>query len=335
MFGPQHLKYIIKYLEGIDFALSQKMRRSYAPDEPALTNELCALLDCKTQEIEKTLSYNLCDLNKDLDSVGDALDFEVSIDTYPHNSSMERYVSQSDFGIILEYENHVLPSTNWSAAYLLQAKKLYRNSKNNEYDKSSRFMSSDTDQHKRIENLNKYLNGHINYILYCPQLLDLTREAQIQMRALHNKNTAQLIYDYGIGLEFRDFLTRNKGINSGVWLTTVDEKPKNLANLHSKSFESALPFTWFIIEHFSQRGFSGAFRGLLQDGPIIARGKGSKNTVVRGIISGDSDIIKKVISEMKEENAPENITIIPKQSITIKVSVGKSLSPDQAQVSFD
>lgn len=335
MFGPQHLKYIIKYLEGIDFALSQKMRRSYAPDEPALTNELCALLDCETQEIEKTLAYNLCDLNKDLDSVGDALDFEVSIDTYPHNSNMERYVSQSDFGIILEYENHVLPSTNWSAAYLLQAKKLYRNSKNNEYDKSSRFISSDANQHKRIEKLNEYLNGHISYILYCPQILDFTRETQIQMRAFHNKNTAQLIYDYGVGLEFRDFLLKNKGINSGIWLTTADEKPTNLAKLHSKSFESALPFTWFIIEHFSQRGFSGAFRGILQDRPIIARGNGSKNTVVRGIISGDPDIIKEVISEMKEENAPENITIIPKQSITIKVSVGKSLPPDQAQVSFD
>jgi hypothetical protein len=48
MFGPQHLKYVITYLDGVDRALSPRMLRKHPLDEPALTNELCALLDADT-----------------------------------------------------------------------------------------------------------------------------------------------------------------------------------------------------------------------------------------------------------------------------------------------
>lgn len=165
MFGPQHLTHLIAYFDGIDAALSQRMLRKHAPDEPALTNELCALLDADTQRSEGRPSYTVDHLNADLSAVGDGLDVEVTIDTYPHNSAMERHVSQSDFGLVLEYENRILPWENWYAAYLVQAKKLFRNSRSDEYDGRSRFQAIKPEQQRRLERLSNLLGP--DALLYC------------------------------------------------------------------------------------------------------------------------------------------------------------------------
>ena len=159
MFGPQHLTHLIAYFDGIDSALSQRMLRKHAPDEPALTNELCALLDAETQRSEERPSYTADHLNADLTAAGDGLDIEVTIDTYPHNSAMERHVSQSDIGLVLEYENRILPKEDWSAAYLVQAKKAFRNPRSGEYDGRSTFQAVKPEQQARLERLSTILGS--------------------------------------------------------------------------------------------------------------------------------------------------------------------------------
>ena len=205
MFGPQHLKHLIAYFDGVDQALSKRMLRKHPPDEPALTNELCALLDADTQNAENSLCYSLDQLNADLAKAGDDLDVEFTIDTYPHNTAMERHVSQSDFGLVLDYENRVLPTESWSTAYLIQAKRLFRKAGSNEYDDGASFKAVDAEQQERIERLSGILGkGALLYALYCPPTSKMLEKTRVQVRSLHTRNLSSEIYDYAAGLALRD-----------------------------------------------------------------------------------------------------------------------------------
>lgn len=79
------------------------------------------------------------------------MQFDVRIDTHPHNPRMEASVSQCDLGLIIEYQNHVLPAENWFNAYLLQAKRLHRADRSREYDDRANFRSMDRRQDARLE----------------------------------------------------------------------------------------------------------------------------------------------------------------------------------------
>ncbi|MBZ7924190.1 hypothetical protein LAC81_26060 [Ensifer adhaerens] len=338
MFGPQHLTHIIRYLDGVDSTLSQRMLRKYPPDEPALTNELCALLDADTQRAEERLSYSVEQLNADLAAVGDGLDFEVTLDTYPHNTAMERYVSQSDFGLVITYDNRVLPDENWSKAYLVQAKRLFRDSSSTEYDHRARFQAVDGEQQTRLNRLTAILGGGaVHYGLYCPQTSAIPDPTRTQVRALHTRNLADEIFDFGRGLALRDTLTTNGGIDAGIWLRSIEGKPTGLLALHNEAFRSALPFTWFVIEHFAPRSHHRSFRGLIHGGPVLSERQPDDR--LKRIVMGDQQAVRELIDEIaafgEEREAPANITVLPRHTITIKVTVGRSLPPDTARAHID
>jgi hypothetical protein len=338
MFGPQHLKHVIAYLDGVDGALSQRMLRKHPPDEPALTNEFCALLDAETQRSEEILSYGLDQLNTDLAAVGDGLDFEVTLDTYPHNTAMERHVSQSDFGLVLTYDNRVLPEESWSTAYLVQAKRLFRNPNSSEYDHRASFQAVDAEQQTRLDRLAAVLgDGALRYGLYCPPtpaILDTTRT---QVRALHTRNLAGQIFDYGSGLALRDTLASNGGIDAGIWLRSIEGKPTGLLGLHNEAFRAALPFTWFLIEHFTPRSHHGSFAGLMRGGPVLAGPRGDDR--VRRLVTGDQQAVRELIDELvaagEEREAPATIRVLPRHTITVTVTVGRSLLLDAARAHID
>ncbi|CDZ54393.1 hypothetical protein [Neorhizobium galegae] len=337
MFGPQHLPQVIRYLDGVDYALSQRMVRKHPPDEPALTNELCALLDAETQRAEGGLPYSVEQLNSDLSAVGDGLDFEVALGTYPHNSAMERYVSQSDFGLVLTYENRILPEESWSTAYLIQAKRLFRNAQSGEYDGRASFHAVNTDQQGRLNRLSKILGKDaLRYGLYCPQTVSISGQTRMQVRALHSRNLSDQFYDFAAGLALRDTLRSNGGIDAGIWLRSIDSKPKGFLDLHAEAFRSALPFTWFVIEHFTPR-VQGAFVGLTRRGHILAEVKSDQRLM--GIVTGDQQAVRDLIDELavagEDGEVPSNITVLPRHTITIKVTVGKMLPPDSARAHID
>lgn len=338
MFGPQHLKYVIKFLDGVDFKLSEMMRRKHPQDEPALTNELCALLDADTQREEKRLSYDLDHLNADLVAAEDGLDFKATLDTFPHNTAMERHVSQSDFGLVLEYENYVLPGENWSTAYLVQAKRLFRSPKNSEYDHRAAFRAVDAEQQDRIDRLSTILgSGSLKYGLYCPQVPMIPQDTRTQIRALHTRNFSDKLFDFASGLALRDFVASNGGIDAGIWLQSSEGKPTNLISLHNQAFRSALPFTWFIIDHFTRRSFEHFLGRAPYSASMLSNPQG--NDRVRRIVTGDTDAIHELIAELaeagEESKAPENITVLPRHTITIKVTVGQALPRDTAQARIE
>ncbi|MER9256069.1 hypothetical protein NKI59_30795 [Mesorhizobium sp. M0598] len=338
MLGPQHLTHLIRYLDGVDYALSQRMVRKHPPDEPALTNELCALLDADTQRAEESLPYSVDQLNTDLAAIGDGIDFEVTLDTYPHNTAMERHVSQSDLGLVLTYENRILPNESWSTAYLVQAKRLFRNLHSGEYDQRASFQAANADQQARLDRLSALLGkGALRYGLYCPQTVSLPDQTRMQVRALHTRNLADQIFDFGAGLALRDSLLSNGGIDAGIWLRSIEGKPAGLLGLHGDAFRSALPLTWFLIEHFTPRPPHGAFEGLTRWGPIVSEPRDHDR--VKRIVTGDQQAIRELIDELstagEEHEAPGTITVLPRHTITVKTTVGKSLPPDVAQAQID
>ena len=139
MFGPQHLTHVIRYLDGVDcLSGCSGSIRQMSPLSPMS----CVLYLTPTLNAQSVASsYSVDQLNADLAAVGDGLDFEVRLDTYPHNTAMERHVSQSDFGLVLTYDNRILPKESWSTAYLVQAKRLFRSSYSGEYDQRASFQA--------------------------------------------------------------------------------------------------------------------------------------------------------------------------------------------------
>ncbi|WKA29332.1 hypothetical protein [Bradyrhizobium roseum] len=328
MFGPQHLKYLITYFDGVDKALAKKLARKHPPDEPALTNELCALLDAETQRAEPTLEYSLDQLNRDLAAVGDGLDFEITLDTHPHNMAMERYVSQSDFGLVLEYDNRVLPQENWSKAYLVQAKRLFRNPQSGEYDHKSRFQALNSDQSARLTRLAEILGRNaLYYAFYCPLASALSETARTQVRALHTRNLSRKLYDGSTGLALRDAVAVNGGIDAGIWMHQLASPPTLLPQLHVGAFNQAWPLTWFLVDRFS------GYDDLYGDDESYDQER------VRRIVAGDMVAIRELIEELskagEEDVAPSTITVLPRHTISIKVTVGKSLPSDLAGIQVD
>lgn len=330
MIGPQHLPFLITYFDGIDAALSGRLLRVVPPDEPALTNELCALMDADTQRREKLLEFNIDRLNAALAACGDDVQFDLRIDTHPHNPRMEAFVSQSDLGLIIEYQNHVLPDENWFRAYLLQAKRLHRTGGSGEYDDRSFFRSVDHRQHDRLEELAKRFGEEFfGYILYCPPVPHLTAHTATKVRALHTRNLSRPIYDYVGGLSLFDYLKKNAGrIDAGIWLTPITTMPSRILDVHADAFQGASPFSWFFLEHLTNPpARARRDRGRLRP---HREPEDEREKLIRDVVSGDSGAIDEFLRVADGEKARDlpQIAILPKSTITITVSVGASLPPD-------
>ncbi len=334
MLGPQHADFLIRFFDGIDAKLSERLVRRHPPDESALTNEFCALMDAETQEKEKLLAYSLDQLNEDLKSLGDDTHFSFKIDTRPHNSKMESRISQSDLGLIVEYTNHLMPSLSGFWVYLLQAKRLFRNDRTGEYDEHSQFQSADAEQHSRINALAGIVGAKfLRYFLYCPPVEQFSEHTKVKIRALHNAVTSRNIFDYAAGLSLFDYLRQRSGkFDAGSWVCPIDIKPSSVLRVHEAAFTPNLPLTWFILRHFL--AFSG-------ESPMPASYKGSGRSEqgmvdwVRRIAEGDQDAIERIYSQAHEaalDGGPGYIRILPKHTMTIGVTVGGSLPAESRRI---
>jgi hypothetical protein len=296
------------------------------------------LLDADTQRTEERLSYSLEQLNADLAALGDGLDFEVTLDTYPHNTAMESHVSQSDFGIVLTYDNRVLPEENWSKAYLVQAKRLFRNPNSGEYDQRASFQAADAKQQARLDRLAAIIGSDaLRYGLYCPQIAAMPNTTRTQVRALHTRNLASQMFDYASGLALRDTLLANGGIDAGVWLRSIQGKPTSLLELHNEAFRSAVPLTWFLIQHFTLCSRHGSFAGMMHGDPGLT--DPGDDDRVRRIVTGDERAVRELIDELakagEDREAPSTITVLPRHTIKVNVTIGKSLPLDTARAKID
>jgi len=157
MITPKAFSQIIRHFDEIDKIVSSRTMRKRPWLEVALTSLLCDLLDEQTQEDEK-LEYTFKRLQDDLSKEDSLFGINLQLETIEFNQIFERYISQSDIGLNLIFENKIEPQLSWSRPYLLQAKRLYPMNLNPLlYSEASTFTTIDKDQQRRIEVLNEVL----------------------------------------------------------------------------------------------------------------------------------------------------------------------------------
>ncbi len=321
MLSPHQLPLLIQYFDGIDLAVSNRLLRRVPPIEPTLTEEFCALMDADSQRRENLLAFGIDALNKALGEHGEIVEAELKIETHQHATWMEAYVSQSDFALVLEFENTVLPKRSWHTAYLMQAKRLFPE-RSGVYGVGSAFTSTEPEQQRRIRTLAAILGeSAIRYCLYCPPTSGYEPRARSAIRTLHVANLEADFFDFALGLALHDELKRSGGIEAGMWITDTTEEPRMAMDVHAQAFESALPLTWFILQHF---GDGRTFRS----GWKASRSAPSHQVErARAIAEGDSDAIRALIAELGDEARkpgidPEKIAVLPARTVTIRVRVG-------------
>lgn len=322
MLTPYQLPLFVRYLDGIDLAVSRRLLRPVAPSETTLTQEFCALMDAGTQRREASLLFDAEALQTALARPGDMVDVHISIETHQHGPRLEAYVSQSDFGLILDYENTVLPKFNWKAAYLMQAKRLFPQAAGG-YGLASAFTSISAAQRRRMHDLEAILgSGALRYWLYMPPTQGYDPTSAAAIRALHTRNLSGNIFDYALGLALRDALAYTGGIDAGLWTTGLDAGDTAL-EIHEAAFSTAHPFTWFILAHFSNAPSNFGLDGALNSDDWGSAGMER----VASIAAGDRQAAQALIDELGKKARdpdfdPATMTVLPAHSVTIKLRSG-------------
>jgi hypothetical protein len=328
MLGPQHYPPLLRYLDGIDLCLSRQLLRPTPATETTLTQSLLALMDAATQRREEIPRYNIDHLNAALAELGDDLQADIRIDTRPHSSYFEANVSQSDFGLVLEYQNLTDSRFNWTAAYLMQAKRLFP-ATSGDYDLTSAFDSSDAKQQKRLRDLAAELGEEaVKYIFYCPPLSGFTANAGSAIRSYHNFAFGEMIFDYALGLALRDAIRDTPGVHAGIWLSGTENPPADTLSVHQSAFSHVHPFSWFVLAHFQRRGALGHMTHDFGGARNVGRGGHSPSVArTREIIDGNPATCRALIDALSERARradldTENITPLPASSVTITIRAG-------------
>jgi hypothetical protein len=324
MITPNAFHLIIKYLDQIDQRVSNKFFSKRPWDETALTFTLCDLLDDDLQEEEK-IGYTLAHLNTDLSKDAGLFKMKLSLDTNQFSSQYERYVSQSDIGLRIKYNNQIESSLSWTKSYLLQAKRVMpgKTGKSN-YTENSSFSSKDKAQELRIAKLKDKIGDHLKYLLYCPRPVRLEPSVAGKLAYLRLKLLSSHIFDYIRGQEiYSDMRQPIPTTAAGIFVSDDLDKVRNLGDVHANLFALTQPFSWFIAQQYLEEPFpvfSPTTNPINPDHQILAE----------RIINGD----KNIINELKElfadgrtlDQIPGDFTIFPSQTITLSYTVGNDLN---------
>lgn len=319
MFSPYQIPFFIRYFDGIDAAVSKRLSRRNPPTETTLTEEFCALMDADSQRRENLLKFDADALQTALSLPRDMLGVDFTIATHQHGQKLEAFVSQADFGLILDYRNTVLPNLNWKTAYLMQAKRLFPDTGGG-YSVASKFSSTSVDQQSRMRDIAKILGERaIQYWLYMPQTTDYDVNSTSAIRNLHSRNLMDNIYDYAVGLALHEALQQSGGVDAGMWIANLESTCKNAADVHKGAFNSTIPFTWFILEHF------GRLSSRHMDDIGTAHDVSTER--VLKIATGDPTTSQELIDELGDRARdsdfdPTRMKVLPGNSITIRVTSG-------------
>lgn len=323
MLSPYQLPFLIRYFDGIDLAVSRRLSRRVPPSETTLTQEFCGLMDADAQRLEKSLPFDAEALAKAIAAPGDMLDVVFKIDAHQHSQRLEAYVSQADFGLILEYRNTVIPGLDWEAAYLMQAKRLFPNAGGG-YSVSSSFSSTSVEQRQRMRHVADILGeAAIRYWLYMPTTSGYESTSASAIRTLHTHNLSHHLFDFAIGLALRDALQSAGGIDAGMWIADLGVGD-NAVDVHRAAFRTTHPFTWFVLQHFGSPSSHGVDVLALN---VHCRGRGEPRGRAAQIAAGDRAASEALIDELGDRARdrhfdPRTMTVLPAHTVTISVRSG-------------
>lgn len=340
MISPKATHLIIKHFDAIDKAVSKRLNRKRPWSEPSLTSLLCDLMDHETQDDEK-IDYSIDDLNKDLEEIDGLLDVSFAIETHEYSPKVERWITQSDLGFIINFEDHLLPNESWSISWLLQAKKIFPDKRSPlEYTESSRFQSYNLKQADRIKKLEESVGiDFIKYLLFCPRPSDLGDNVQKKLAHLRNRHLSKNIFDFTLGLELRDELSKiDSSLAAGLFISPTDNCPRNLGSIHKDILNISFPFSWFMASHFAGKGFEPHERMSRHGRKPLKRSKrnsgGSSNRseeIAESLVRGDENAIKHIV-EILGQDINNSFPLLPPHTMTVNVSVGSKMNSNTRQI---
>lgn len=318
MISPRALKIILRHFDAIDETLSKRLTRKRPWSEEALTGLLCDLLDNETQ-LEENVSYTLQQVHDDLAKSDEPLSIRLKIDTHQYPKHIEHWVTQSDLGLIVKYQNQFDTSLSRSMAWLLQAKRVFPSGPDNEYSCDSKFKSSDADQHQRMKALQDWAQtDFIRYLLYCPRPKSLDAPIREALNQLRTNALGADIFDYTLGLELRDdLLSASPTVAAGVFVGSIDNAPDTLGETHSGLFRTTTPFSWFIVQHMAsgRNSHERRFRDLKQ-----LESKAKEKNIER-LVRGDHRVLERFdLPNSLSENTPPRV--LPAHTIEISITCG-------------
>ncbi len=334
MISPGAVKLVIRHFDAIDRAVAKPLMYKKPWHEPALTSRLCALLDEETQQ-EYNINYSTPELNHDLAEMDGLLSFSLTLDTHEYGAHFEGWVTQADLGLLIKFEDELIPSDSWTVPWLLQAKRLYPSRQNPiAYDESCKFTAVDKDQRDRMKELQKIIGvDFIRYLLYCPRpsLLDTT--TALKLTHLRNRNLGENIFDFTLGLLLREELSKkDSSLAAGLFVTSSIEVPSNLGNIHERMLHSCFPFSWFLASHLIRDrsfGISPSMRDQRLGGPG-GDPRNERTEWAEGIVTGNPEVVECLIHKLGKNMKP--FPVLPPHTLTVSVSVGRDLDPETRKI---
>jgi hypothetical protein len=246
------------------------------------------------------------------------LDVSFTIETHAYPSSYERWVSQSDLGLILRFEDNIVPARTWETAALLQAKRIFP-ARGGGYELNSRFLSHDKLQQKRMLELNRFLDYPLaRYLLYVPRPEWLDPEMAATLRHRRDVNLLGQRFDRPPGLELHRDLRRNgTSLDAGLIVAPANHKFGRYDDTYATLFKSTLPWSWFmasaLVDLFWPVALGSNFSISVPDDL-------DTSTLV-GLVSGDADIAQTVIAGTGWSDR-DPVPFLPARSVTVVATVG-------------
>ncbi len=335
MLSPTAFELLIKYFDGVDSAVARRLSRKRPWLETALTSLLCDLLDDETQE-DEPLDYTLGALNTELRALDGLVEVHVRLETHEYPPAVERWVTQSDLGFVLEFNDLLLPDESWTASWLLQAKRLYPQSRNPlRYSESSSFDGVDAEQKKRIDQLVQQVGlPFIKYLLYCPRPIQLDDATRLKLTYLRNRTLSGNIFDYTPGLQIhRELGLSDNSLAAGLFVVSPDELPNTFGQVHSQVLNGVTPFSWFLAQQFAGGRPEVGHRNhdeRLRRRPDAPDDDGPDYDWAHGIVTGDPCAVDRVLTVFQDRSQP--IPFLPPHTLTVGVSIGRNIDPNERRI---
>lgn len=336
MISPRHLRLLIRHLDCIDQVVASRLDSARPWTEPALTSQLCDLLDDETTDREK-MEYSREHLRNDLESSDEGLSVALRVESIQYTPKQERWVTQADVGLIVRYEDR-LSVESWETGWLLQAKRATPKLRQRPaFHARSRF-PKDPLQHDRLQQLNGEVGvSFALYMLYCPRPYSLNRRECALLAQARNASMHRDIYDYTLGqMLFKEMDEGGKTLGAGILIAPAPHVPENLLVAHEAIMDPVVPFAWFIAAHFVHDNHYSPqhFRGSIDGRRLMSRAEeppGDAEQLATSIVRGDEEAVNWVIDKVVRNQDREEslVPFLPAQTMTIEVSPGGALPEGQ------
>jgi len=306
----------------VDDVVSARLANGFNPHEDHLTSLLCEMLDDNLTSLS-ALPFPLSKLREELALDAKGLRVSLSIEVKKYPPHIERRLTSSDIGIIVNYRDNITYNRSFEKGALFQAKKLYRSSPDQLYSLHDKFKEFDADQLLRFLKLQtddemREMHHHksdlhsslCHYLLYCPRIDGYDEQAREEVH--HFIIPSSDIFDFAegwhryelandparhvpgllaSGLDWlsSDYLERNQDGH----VTVKPRKDKPTARQAFQQFwEDVYPFSWFLV-----------YKMLMGDG-------GTSDSHSLSIVRGNE----------KEQNVDN--PVLPKYIMTLRVEAG-------------